>query len=698
MCVWYDSRVPNRSDGRGFTFWARDPAAPTEQPTTGTTRTPTKLPTTVVQIPYDGPEFFCDTYQDPHIDTWHRAGADWRDYRIDLATLNTPLHRGDWLIFEYGAYQVIMSHHAQTLWNTNINIRKSGNTIYSYDGRTAVRDINRAEVSVTTNPPNTWVRGNYASLGDRFEYEMIALVNIPLEIVWLQEKIYRDIGNPSGERGHGIIQDISLKWNEDPLVTSGVCSATKDTYEQFKLGDNFVAGRRELVEAETGTCPTLNQCCGRLAGFVNQFESCKQDNLDSCCSSGADPENCCGSWVRAAPRCSVGSCSNGEKCNLIDGFCYPPSQVAAVSAYKGVCHSIVDHNLQLGACSMDSGSLVCSQIIQTHQCDNGIAYLSKTLGGIDGETAFYDTCQFEWYAEYTCTPPVSVCPSGYVQSGDFGADISGCGLEGCLDIDTIAECEQRCEANDECVAFSFARPQEELRERFSCTLYDAALPTGSDGHKIFCKSLDAPSIGTVSFEPSFNFVNTECDEFLTPLRQVVARVSRSELRLVSAEVKDCKTGSFILNIDVESVALMEPLRKEVESEVFLQRLNHELNSHGKSEARTLENVTTTTKTEGVALSYVIIVGVLVLVAGVVIGFFCTRIFGGSKSEEEAFDPEFGEKRQPELKPEISLKAIQDGISNNSSTMYEETLPRTLHDGASTDLLEDGWSGETLKPL
>jgi len=482
------------------------------------------------------------------------------------------------------------------------------------------------------------------------------------------------------------------------LITSGVCSATKDTYEQFKLGDNFIAGRRELVEAETGTCPTLNRCCGRLAGFVNQFESCKQDNFDSCCSSGADPANCCGSWVQAAPRCSVGSCSNGEKCNLIDGFCYPESQVAAVSAYKGTCDSIVDHNLQLGVCSTDSGSLECDQVIHTDECDHGIAHLSKTLGGIEGETVFYDTCQFEWYAEYTCTPPVSVCPTGYVQAGDFGADIAGCGLEDCLDIDTIAECKQRCEANADCLAFSFARPQEELTDRFSCTLYDAALPTAADGHKIFCKSLDAPAIGTVTFETSFEFVNTECDEFLTPLRQVVARVSRSELRLVSAEVKNCKTGSFTLNIDVESVAMMEPLRQKVESEVFLQQLNHELNTHGKTEARTLENVVTSENTEGVAVSYVVIIGVLVLVAGIVVGFFCNRLSGGSKREEEVFDPEFGEKRQPELKPEISLKSIHDGISNNSTTMYEETLPRTLRDGASTEMLEDGWSGETDKPL
>jgi hypothetical protein len=138
----------------------------------------------------------------------------------------------------------------------------------------------------------------------------------------------------------------------------------------------------------------------------------------------------------------------------------------------------------------------------------------------------------------------------YIQVGEFGANIPGCGLEGCLDISTIDECKERCEQNDECFAFSFARPQEELSDSFSCTLYDNVVPVDTEGKKIFCKSLDAPTVGSVNFQPQFDFVNTECDAFLNTLEQVVARTSRTELRLVEAKVQDCKAGAFDVTIYV----------------------------------------------------------------------------------------------------------------------------------------------------
>ena len=34
---------------------------------------------------------------------------------------------------------------------------------------------------------------------------------------------------------------------------------------------------------------------------------------------------------------------------------------------------------------------------------------------------FYDSCEFEWYVEYSCETPVSECPSNYVQVGEFGS-------------------------------------------------------------------------------------------------------------------------------------------------------------------------------------------------------------------------------------------------------------------------------------
>jgi hypothetical protein len=652
---------------------------PTAQPTT---KEPTKQPTELVQIPYNGPSYFCDTYQDPHVDTWHLAGSHWSDYRIDLAHTDAQLHRGDWLIFEYGAYQVIMSHAQQRWWNTHMYIKKSGAVIYSYSGRTAERVIDHSEVEVVTNPASTWVSNvNYRGYGSRYEYELVKLRNIPLEATWLQEKAYRDANSVEGRMVHGAILDVALKWDEDWRVTSGVCSATKATYAQFKLGD-ATGNRRELVEdAELETCPTLNQCCGRLAGLVNQFESCQLDNYESCCASGADPATCCGGWVQEAPRCSEDSCENGEACNFMDGYCYPEAEIAAVTTYKGTCHSQTDVNLDLELCSMDSGSLKCDQTMSTDECENGIAYLSKTIGG-KRETTFYDSCEFEWYAEYSCQPPVLVCPSNYLQVGDFGAHIDGDELEMRLNIQTIEECKALCEGIDQCVAFTFARPGEELSNEFVCTLYDSVVPTAKEGSKIFCKSKDAPIVGTVAFDADFDFINDNCGELLKPLRQVVARVSRVELSHVRADVNNCESGSFTVTIDVESTAELEPLRETVEADVFIKRLNHELENHGKSNASTLNNVSTSEDSKSFKTEFLVVTIILCLLVAAVFGLLINKKCA-SKSED-GFDPEMGKKRQPEIKSEISLKAvgIPEFVSNSASmTLYNDVLgnsttPRT----------------------
>merc|ERR1712117_122526 len=581
---------------------------------------------------------------------------------------------------------------------------KSGAIIYSYSGQTAEREINHSEVDVQTNPSSVWTSNvNYRGYGPRFEYELIVLRNIPLEIVWLQEKAFRDVNTAEGQAAHGAILDIALKWNEDWRITSGVCSSTKATYAQFKLGDNVMSGRRELVQSEesTRTCPTSNQCCGRLAGLVNQFESCLQDNYESCCvADGADPSTCCGSWVQEAPRCTTDSCSAGESCNLIDGYCYPETEVAAITAYKGSCHSNIDINLDLDLCSMDSGSLSCEPVVQTSVCDLGIAYLSKTIGGSVEHTTFYDSCEFEWYAQYSCEAPVQACPVNYLQVGEFGANIPGCGLEGCLDITTIEECKSRCEANEDCIAFSFARPQEELSDRFSCTLYNSVVQTARQGEKIFCKSLNAPTVGSVTFEPQFEFVNAECDAFLHTLKQVVARTVHTELRLVEAEVTNCKTGSFKVQINVEARSQIDPLRETVKNEVFLQRLNHELNIHGTTEKLSITDVATSensNESKGLNITMVISLGLVVLIVGVALGFALNRSHCCADKTED-FDLESGAKRQPEMRPEISLKSLHvpDADSGASMTEYDGVLKvRTLRDGASSSLMDTNWEGEEM---
>merc|ERR1719168_99263 len=150
---------------------------------------------------------------------------------------------------------------------------------------------------------------------------------------------------------------------------------------------------------------------------------------------------------------------------------------------------------------------------------------------------------------------------------------------------------------------------------FVCTLWDSVLPTQMIGSGIFCKSMDAPIVGTVTFEADFDFITNKCGDLLEPLRQVVARVSCVELRHVRTSVKDCESGSFTVDIDVESDSDLEPLRETVEEDVFVQRLNHELGNHGKRSTSALNNVSTSSDSESYKTAFfitVIISSVLVL--------------------------------------------------------------------------------------
>lgn len=208
------------------------------------------------------------------------------------------------------------------------------------------------------------------------------------------------------------------------------------------------------------------------------------------------------------------------------------------------------------------------------------------------------------------------------------------------------------------------------------------MPTAKEGSKIFCKSKDAPIVGTVAFDADFDFINDNCGELLKPLRQVVARVSRVELSHVRADVNNCESGSFTVTIDVESTAELESLRETVEADVFIKRLNHELENHGKSNASTLNNVSTSEDSKSFKTEFLVVTIILCLLVAAVFGLLINKKCA-SKSED-GFDPEMGKKRQPEIKSEISLKAvgIPEFVSNSASmTLYNDVLgnsttPRT----------------------
>lgn len=80
--------------------------------------------------------------------------------------------------------------------------------------------------------------------------------------------------------------------------------------------------------------------------------------------------------------------------------------------------------------------------------------------------------------------PAAVCPEGWEQRGEIGADIGGCGLQSCgerYDIDSEAACAARCDDTDACVGFSYA-PMNGDRNHpgvTACTIYSSDTPTGT---------------------------------------------------------------------------------------------------------------------------------------------------------------------------------------------------------------------------
>merc|ERR1719217_106744 len=105
------------------------------------------------------------------------------------------------------------------------------------------------------------------------------------------------------------------------------------------------------------------------------------------------------------------------------------------------------------------------------------------------------------FATHPSNPPTpvaaTVCPAGWEQVGEPGADIGGCGLQSCGErywSNNPAECADACAARSDCLGFNWApmggdRNHEAMTV---CTLYNSDTPTsswwGSAGHvQIFCK-------------------------------------------------------------------------------------------------------------------------------------------------------------------------------------------------------------------
>lgn len=92
--------------------------------------------------------------------------------------------------------------------------------------------------------------------------------------------------------------------------------------------------------------------------------------------------------------------------------------------------------------------------------------------------------------------PLPICPPRWVQVGEHGADISGCGLQACDQrYETLSEmeCAESCDAMAGCEGFNWSPERGDKNHESStvCTLYGSSAPTGtwygSAGYvQVFC--------------------------------------------------------------------------------------------------------------------------------------------------------------------------------------------------------------------
>jgi len=106
-----------------------------------------------------------------------------------------------------------------------------------------------------------------------------------------------------------------------------------------------------------------------------------------------------------------------------------------------------------------------------------------------------DACPGPTIGNPRCGP--TTCPQGWEQVGEPGADIGGCGLQGCgerYDIDNAQDCSARCASMDQCIGFNYCPVNGDRNHESQtvCTVYNQNQPTsswsGSAGAvQIFCR-------------------------------------------------------------------------------------------------------------------------------------------------------------------------------------------------------------------
>jgi hypothetical protein len=139
----------------------------------------------------------------------------------------------------------------------------------------------------------------------------------------------------------------------------------------------------------------------------------------------------------------------------------------------------------------DNGMPVCCQAMTAEcgACKNGL-----TTDGFCNACAFHglNALECDDCASIMPVTPSGECPVGMRIVGNPGADIGGCGLQGCgerYDLTTIDQCAQRCQSTAGCNAINwadFGQDRNHVGQQV-CTLYTQDQPTSTWGNQqLFC--------------------------------------------------------------------------------------------------------------------------------------------------------------------------------------------------------------------
>lgn len=113
--------------------------------------------------------------------------------------------------------------------------------------------------------------------------------------------------------------------------------------------------------------------------------------------------------------------------------------------------------------------------------------MQQIVVGQEGQIHLVDNTGMPYWPDVKCATavaPAEQCPEGWEQVGDFGADIGGCGLDGCFSrggYASMQECADHCGQIETCMSFGWApmNGDQNFPGQTTCTIYDSDEVTGT---------------------------------------------------------------------------------------------------------------------------------------------------------------------------------------------------------------------------